>query len=126
MTTCDASTCAPMLRCACSLQVGQDVRYLAEQVSHHPPICAAHAENMHFKYDLVSAPTTRFLGNSLEVYPYGEEPGWQAVGWVRGADCHSKEGPGWGYRTGRGARRPARCAYMGRQAMAARQGFDVG
>lgn len=22
-------------------------------------------------YDLVSAPTTKFLGNSLEVYPYG-------------------------------------------------------
>lgn len=41
-------------------------------MSHHPPICAAHAENAHFKYDLVSAPTTRFLGNSLEVYPYGK------------------------------------------------------
>ncbi len=23
-------------------------------------------------YDLVSAPTTKFLGNSLEVYPYGK------------------------------------------------------
>lgn len=42
------------------------------QVSHHPPVCAAHAENSHFMYDLVSAPTTKFLGNSLEVYPYGE------------------------------------------------------
>ena len=41
------------------------------QVSHHPPICAAHAENGQFVYDIVSAPTTRFLGNSLEVYPYG-------------------------------------------------------
>jgi hypothetical protein len=41
------------------------------QVSHHPPICAAHADNAHFEYDLVSAPTTKFLGNSLEVYPYG-------------------------------------------------------
>ncbi len=41
------------------------------QVSHHPPVCAAHAENKHFLYDLVSAPTTKFLGNSLEVYPYG-------------------------------------------------------
>mmetsp|Transcript_11385 Transcript_11385/g.19976 ORF Transcript_11385/g.19976 Transcript_11385/m.19976 type:complete len:456 (-) Transcript_11385:826-2193(-) len=47
------------------------VHYLAEQVSHHPPVCAAHAENAHFTYDLVSAPTTKFLGNSLEVYPYG-------------------------------------------------------
>jgi hypothetical protein len=42
------------------------------QVSHHPPVCAAHAENKHFQYDLVSAPTTKFLGNSLEVYPHGE------------------------------------------------------
>lgn len=40
-------------------------------MSHHPPVCAAHAENTHFQYDLVSAPTTKFLGNSLEVYPYG-------------------------------------------------------
>jgi len=47
------------------------VKYLAEQVSHHPPVCAAHAQNAHFFYDLVSAPTTKFLGNSLEVYPYG-------------------------------------------------------
>lgn len=45
---------------------------LPVQVSHHPPVCAAHAENSHFAYDLVSAPTTKFLGNSLEVYPYGE------------------------------------------------------
>lgn len=42
------------------------------QVSHHPPIGVAHAENAHFSYDLVSAPTTKFLGNSLEVFPLGE------------------------------------------------------
>lgn len=62
----------PILGETFELEVGDGVRYLAEQVSHHPPICAAHAENSHFRYDLVSAPTTRFLGNSLEVYPYGE------------------------------------------------------
>ncbi|EFJ40057.1 oxysterol binding protein [Volvox carteri f. nagariensis] len=61
----------PILGETFELAVGDNVRYLAEQVSHHPPICAAHAENGHFRYDLVSAPTTRFLGNSLEVYPYG-------------------------------------------------------
>ncbi|KXZ44648.1 hypothetical protein GPECTOR_64g142 [Gonium pectorale] len=61
----------PILGETFELEVGNGVRYLAEQVSHHPPICAAHAENSHFRYDLVSAPTTRFLGNSLEVYPYG-------------------------------------------------------
>ena len=52
----------------CSLMYGMPH---ALQVSHHPPICAAHAENENFQYDLVSAPTTRFLGNSLEVFPYG-------------------------------------------------------
>ncbi|KAG2436640.1 hypothetical protein HXX76_006168 [Chlamydomonas incerta] len=61
----------PILGETFELAVGSGVRYLAEQVSHHPPICAAHAQNSHFRYDLVSAPTTRFLGNSLEVYPYG-------------------------------------------------------
>jgi hypothetical protein len=61
----------PILGETFELDIGNGVRYLAEQVSHHPPICAAHAENENFCYDLVSAPTTRFLGNSLEVYPYG-------------------------------------------------------
>lgn len=31
----------------------------------------AHAENAHFTYDIVSAPATKFQGNSLEVYPKG-------------------------------------------------------
>ncbi|KAL6758390.1 oxysterol binding protein [Haematococcus lacustris] len=61
----------PILGETFQVEVGNGVQYLAEQVSHHPPVCAAHAENKHFKYDLVSAPTTKFLGNSLEVYPYG-------------------------------------------------------
>lgn len=41
------------------------------QVSHHPPIAAAHAENKLWTYDIVSAPTTRFLGNSVEIFPVG-------------------------------------------------------
>lgn len=45
--------------------------YLAEQVSHHPPIGAAHAETPYWSYDIVSCPKTKFLGNSLEVYPVG-------------------------------------------------------
>lgn len=61
----------PILGETFEVEVGKDVKYVAEQVSHHPPVCAAHAENEHFAYDLVSAPTTRFLGNSLEVYPLG-------------------------------------------------------
>ena len=46
-------------------------RYLAEQVSHHPPIGAGHGEGELWAYDLVSAPKTKFLGNSVEVYPIG-------------------------------------------------------
>ena len=42
------------------------------QVSHHPPVGVAHAENEHWLYDIVSAPTTKFLGNSVDIYPVGE------------------------------------------------------
>ena len=42
------------------------------QVSHHPPVGAAHAENKHWEYDMVSAPTTKFLGNSIDIYPIGQ------------------------------------------------------
>ncbi|EXC30973.1 hypothetical protein L484_021273 [Morus notabilis] len=41
------------------------------EVSHHPPIGAAHAENEHFTYDLTSKVKTKFLGNSVDVYPVG-------------------------------------------------------
>jgi hypothetical protein len=41
------------------------------QVSHHPPISAGHAENEAWVYDIVSAPSTKFLGNSVEIYPVG-------------------------------------------------------
>lgn len=47
------------------------VKFIAEQVSHHPPIGASHAENGKWTYGLVSAPRTKFLGNSVEVYPVG-------------------------------------------------------
>lgn len=41
------------------------------QVSHHPPIGVGHGENENWTYDIVSAPSTKFLGNSVEVYPIG-------------------------------------------------------
>ncbi|XP_030529049.1 oxysterol-binding protein-related protein 3A-like [Rhodamnia argentea] len=47
------------------------VTFLAEQVSHHPPMSAAHAENEHFIYDVTSKVKTKFLGNSLDIYPLG-------------------------------------------------------
>lgn len=47
------------------------IKFIAEQVSHHPPISAGHAENDHFIYDLTSKVRTKFLGNSLDIYPLG-------------------------------------------------------
>lgn len=58
-----------LCRCACS--AAHPCAVLHSQVSHHPPVGAAHAENDHFEYDLVSAPTTRFLGNRIEIFPNG-------------------------------------------------------
>jgi hypothetical protein len=47
------------------------VTFIAEQVSHHPPMGVAHGENEHFTYDITSKLKTKFLGNSVEVYPIG-------------------------------------------------------
>ncbi|KAM2467955.1 hypothetical protein FF1_009680 [Malus domestica] len=47
------------------------VTFLSEQVSHHPPMSAAHAENEHFIYDITSKVKTKFLGNSVDIYPVG-------------------------------------------------------
>lgn len=47
------------------------VTFIAEQVSHHPPISAGHAETEHFTYDITSKVKTKFLGNSIEIYPLG-------------------------------------------------------
>ncbi|KAM0953335.1 putative oxysterol-binding protein [Dioscorea sansibarensis] len=47
------------------------ITFISEQVSHHPPMSAGHAENEHFTYDITSKLKTKFLGNSVEVYPVG-------------------------------------------------------
>ncbi|KAI8560514.1 hypothetical protein RHMOL_Rhmol04G0262300 [Rhododendron molle] len=47
------------------------ITFIAEQVSHHPPVGAGHAENDHFVYDITSKVKTKLLGNSVEVYPLG-------------------------------------------------------
>lgn len=49
----------------------EGVFYIAEQVSHHPPIAAASAKGPSWEYDITSMPTTRFWGNSVEVHPLG-------------------------------------------------------
>jgi len=47
------------------------INYFKFQVSHHPPMSAGHAENEHFTYDVTSKLKTKFLGNSVDVYPIG-------------------------------------------------------
>ncbi|MBA0615830.1 hypothetical protein Godav_015940, partial [Gossypium davidsonii] len=47
------------------------ITFIAEQVSHHPPMSAGHAENEHFIYDISSKVKTKFLGNSIDIYPLG-------------------------------------------------------
>ncbi|KAL7195304.1 hypothetical protein ACSBR1_035513 [Camellia fascicularis] len=47
------------------------VKFIAEQVSHHPPMSAGHAENDHFVSDMTSKVKTKFLGNSLDIYTLG-------------------------------------------------------
>ncbi|KAK2657856.1 hypothetical protein Ddye_010908 [Dipteronia dyeriana] len=47
------------------------ITFICEQVSHHPPMSAAHAENEHFSYDVTSKLKTKFLGNSIDIYPVG-------------------------------------------------------
>ncbi|XP_013608875.1 PREDICTED: oxysterol-binding protein-related protein 3A [Brassica oleracea var. oleracea] len=47
------------------------INFIAEQVSHHPPMSAAHAENEHFSYDCTSKLKSKLLGNSIDFYPVG-------------------------------------------------------
>ncbi|XP_073525364.1 uncharacterized protein [Phyllobates terribilis] len=47
------------------------ITFISEQVSHHPPMSAGHAENDHFTYDITSKVKTKFLGNSIDIYPIG-------------------------------------------------------
>ncbi|XP_074295075.1 oxysterol-binding protein-related protein 3C-like [Silene latifolia] len=47
------------------------ISFISEQVSHHPPMSAGHSENEHFTYDVTSKLKTKFLGNSVDVYPVG-------------------------------------------------------
>jgi hypothetical protein len=61
----------PILGETFQLDMPNGLRFLAEQVSHHPPVGAAHAENTDWEYDMVSAPATKFLGNSVDIFPVG-------------------------------------------------------
>lgn len=48
-----------------------DVRMICEQVSHHPPISAYHAESKHFELHGSCHPKLKFWGKSVEIKPEG-------------------------------------------------------
>jgi len=45
----------------------RDYKFLAEQVSHHPPISAVHAEHKNWVFYQNSSPKTSFMANALEL-----------------------------------------------------------
>ena len=47
-------------------------RFLAEQVSHHPPISACHAESRNFTFWQEARIKTKFWGKSMEFQPMGQ------------------------------------------------------
>ena len=40
-------------------------------MSHHPPVGAGHASGPGWEYDITSTPRTKFMGNTIDVYPVG-------------------------------------------------------
>lgn len=54
-----------------TLSDGTIVRALTQQVSHHPPISAYHAESDYFLYTGSIHPKMRFWGRTVEVHPEG-------------------------------------------------------
>lgn len=60
----------PLLGETYELQKG-DYRIVCEQVSHHPPVSAFHAESKDFKFHGTISPKIKFWGKSVEVNPKG-------------------------------------------------------
>lgn len=48
-----------------------DFRILCEQVSHHPPVSAFHADSPHFNFHGSIHPKLKFWGKSVEIQPKG-------------------------------------------------------
>ncbi|KAK3088768.1 hypothetical protein FSP39_023560 [Pinctada imbricata] len=46
-------------------------KYVAEQVSHHPPVSAFHVESQDFKFHGSIHPKLKFWGKSVEIHPKG-------------------------------------------------------
>jgi len=49
-----------------------NTRGVAEQVSHHPPVSALHIENENWQFKQSTSPSTKFLGNSLDLTTHGQ------------------------------------------------------
>lgn len=69
-----------------------DFRIICEQVSHHPPISAFHADAQHFKFYGAIHPKLKFWGKSVEIQPKGivtvELPKWnEAYTWTNVNCC---------------------------------------
>ncbi|XP_034476432.1 oxysterol-binding protein-related protein 2 [Drosophila innubila] len=69
----------PLLGETYELQM-DDYRIVCEQVSHHPPVSAFHAESADFKFHGSINPKIKFCGKNVEVHPNGivtvEFPKW--------------------------------------------------
>lgn len=61
----------PLLAETYDLVVPPGFRLVAEQVTHHPPVTAVHAEGDGWAYHTAHEIRNRFRGNSLEVWPEG-------------------------------------------------------
>lgn len=48
-----------------------DFKILCEQVSHHPPISAFHAESVNYKFYGSINPNIKFMGKSITIQPKG-------------------------------------------------------
>ncbi|KAI3914791.1 hypothetical protein MKW98_002027 [Papaver atlanticum] len=58
----------PILGETCEFVNYDGITYIGEQVSHHPPAEAVHAENEHFMLDSTTSLRTKLLRNSLDIY----------------------------------------------------------
>ncbi|KAI3920675.1 hypothetical protein MKW92_021036 [Papaver armeniacum] len=58
----------PILGETCEIVNYNGITYIGEQVSHHPPVEAVHAENEHFVLDSTSSLRTKLSRNSLDIY----------------------------------------------------------
>nr|CAH0108092.1 unnamed protein product [Daphnia galeata] len=71
---------------------GQDFRIICEQVSHHPPISAFHAESPAFRFYGDINPKIKFWGKNVEIQPKGiftvELPKWKETYTWSNVSCY--------------------------------------